>query len=66
MTIVPRDKRPSLFGTVMGHPIIEDGRNVCTSELVALDRESGWVRTRSRYYRLGREAGEEGVENGHP
>ena len=66
MTIVPPDGGPSLFGRVTGHPLIEDGRSVCTSELVALDREAGWARTRSRYYRLGREAGEDEVENGHP
>ena len=66
MTIAPPDGRPSLFGRLTGHPLIEDGTSACTSELVALDREAGCAKTRSRHYRLGCEAGEEEVENGHP
>lgn len=59
MTIVPGDEMPSLFGIVVNHPLVPDGRSAVTSELVAMDRAGGWARTRSRYYRLGPAAGEE-------
>jgi hypothetical protein len=59
MTIHPGDDLPSLFGIVVNHPLIADGKSAITSELVAMDRAAGWARTRSRYYRLGPAAGEE-------
>lgn len=59
MTIHPGDGMPSLFGIVVNHPLIADGKSAITSELVAMNRGAGWARTRSRYYRLGPAAGEE-------
>ena len=64
MIIVPRDKRPSLSGVVTGHPLIEDGKAVATSELVGINESAGWAKTKSRYYRLGSSAGE-GADDGH-
>lgn len=59
MTIQPGDDMPSLFDIVVDHPLIADGKPAVTSELVAMNRAGGWARTRSRYYRLGRAAGEQ-------
>lgn len=43
-----------LLGIVTGHPLIPDHHGVQTSPLVALDtRSRQWVRTASRFYRLG-------------
>lgn len=48
-----------LRGVVTGHPKISDGRIATTSVLVEIDRETAtWVRTASRWYRLGRAFGE--------
>ena len=43
----------ALIGNVTGHPGIEEGHLVRTSPVLAIDEDAGWVRTRSRYYRLG-------------
>lgn len=43
---------PALVGMVRGHPIRADGL-VLTSGLFFLDRQQGFARTLSRYYRLG-------------
>ena len=53
-SIVPRAEL-ALQGTVEGHPLIAAGP-VLTSGLYVLDREAGFARTLSRFYRLGREA----------
>lgn len=46
-----------LVGVVSGHPFIRDGW--CTTSVVlAADMDAGWVRTVSRYYRLGPRLGE--------
>ncbi|MDU0342064.1 DUF6634 family protein [Bosea rubneri] len=43
-----------LVGEVSGHPLLAgSGRRVVTSDLVVIDGERGWARTRSRWYRLG-------------
>jgi hypothetical protein len=42
-----------IVGSVRGHPILGDRAHVHTSHLVLIDRENGWARTWSRYYRLG-------------
>jgi hypothetical protein len=46
--------RPSmcLIGSVTGHPLL-DGPMIRTSELWAFAPTLGWVRTLSRFYRLG-------------
>ena len=44
----------ALAGRVSGHPSVPDGRKVVTSEYHATGET--WVRTMSRYYRLGRRA----------
>ncbi|MDD9739187.1 ATP-dependent Lon protease [Marinovum sp. SP66] len=41
-----------LWGQVTGHPRITASR-IITSRLFALDRQAGWARTYSRWYRLG-------------
>lgn len=41
-----------LFGEVSGHPLLPDGW-CTTSAVLAADEAAGWVRTASRYYRLG-------------
>ena len=46
----------SLIGLSHGHPHIRSGRPTMTSALIAIDIESGWARTWSRYYLLGRPA----------
>ena len=47
-----------LIGEVAGHPKIADGW--CTTSVVlAVDLAGGWVRTVSRYYRLGPRLGEQ-------
>lgn len=43
-----------LVGEASGHPLLAgSGRRVVTSDLVLIDGERGWARTRSRWYRLG-------------
>lgn len=44
---------PALWAQVSGHPLLGD-RQILTSALVGLNREAGWARTISRWYRLGR------------
>ncbi len=44
-------------GIVSGHPAIADGHHATTSAAVALDLSLTWVRTVSRFYRLGRRLG---------
>src|ERR1700733_9749773 len=41
-----------LTGTVTGHPLLSD-RSVMTSSIWVADPEARWVRSLSRYYRLG-------------
>lgn len=52
---------PCLVGESTGHPLLP-GRNrrICTSELLLIDADHGWARTRSRWYRLGRPDGQAG------
>ena len=40
-------------GSVIGHPNIDDPF-VTTSPVVGFNLDEGWMRTRSRYYRLGK------------
>lgn len=46
---------PCLYGTILNHPllgpVVPEG---LTSQLWLLNLDQGWVRTLSRYYRLGR------------
>ncbi|NNM73854.1 DUF6634 family protein [Enterovirga aerilata] len=44
-------------GEVTGHPDFPLGRRIWTSDLYAADPAGGWVRTMSRWYRLGEPAG---------
>jgi hypothetical protein len=44
---------PYMLGTVVGHPIIEDGQICRTSEIVTFDPMTVYARTYSRFYRLG-------------
>lgn len=44
---------PALIGKVGNHPILHGPRTVQTSEVVVWDVHKGWVRTSSRYYKLG-------------
>lgn len=46
-----------LIGFVSGHPQLPDGC-VTTSVVLAADEQAGWVRTVSRYYKLGSRLGE--------
>ena len=45
-----------LTGRITGHPTLGDPRNGRTSILFAMDREAGWIRSLSRWYRLGVQA----------
>lgn len=47
---------PILDGCAVGHPIL-GSRAVCTSEIFAVDADFRWVRSYSRFYRLGTFAG---------
>lgn len=49
--------RPALMGWATGHPLL-GSREVVTSEIFAIDRRAGWVRTLSRFYALGQPAGD--------
>ncbi|WP_240533444.1 hypothetical protein [Sinorhizobium fredii] len=44
---------PCLIGRAKGHPTIEDGHPLFSSELYYLDEERGIARTLSRWYQLG-------------
>ncbi|KFC68200.1 hypothetical protein FF80_01924 [Devosia sp. LC5] len=46
-----------LVGFASGHPLLQDGC-ITTSAILAADEQAGWVRTVSRYYRLGPRLGE--------
>ncbi|MGZ3217454.1 DUF6634 family protein [Paracoccus sp. T5] len=46
------DDLPALWAQVSGHPLLGDCQ-VMTSALVGLNRDAGWARTISRWYRLG-------------
>lgn len=52
-----------LAGMVSGHPHLRSGM-IATSQLIAIDVVSGWARTVSRWYRLGRTFAEFDAENG--
>jgi hypothetical protein len=41
-----------VIGIVTGHPTIDDG-DINTSTPLHADLDRGWLRTRSRFYRLG-------------
>ncbi|WFU89071.1 hypothetical protein QA644_08520 [Rhizobium sp. CC1099] len=43
----------ALCGTVHGHPRLQDGNKVVTSQLFFLDEQLGLARTMNRWYRLG-------------
>jgi hypothetical protein len=45
---------PCMRGYIYGHPEIPDGDLTHTSVAVGYDFEAGWLRTRSRLYRLGK------------
>lgn len=51
--------RMTLVGRITGHPLLQSGRQIETSELVWLDRNGGWARTMSRVYVLVTPAGSE-------
>ena len=46
--------RPTLVltGSVHGHPLIDEGHPVISSEIFAIDADRRWARTLSRYYQL--------------
>jgi hypothetical protein len=46
-----------LAGEVTGHPLL-GARKIITSQVWFADPEGHWIRTLSRFYRLGRPAGE--------
>lgn len=48
---------PALAGLAYGHPDMPDGHRVTTSDVY--ERGPDWVRTMSRYWRLGRRKGDE-------
>ena len=50
---------PCLMGVISSHPEIGEGRPGLTTTLYAVDLQSGWARTWSCYYRLGRRADED-------
>ncbi|CAL8969061.1 hypothetical protein RHODGE_RHODGE_03531 [Rhodoplanes serenus] len=51
---------PVLTGTVTGHPRLGDRPFIATTPIYAIDPHRCWVRTWSRFYRLGFEAGQPG------
>lgn len=53
---VARRTVPCLVGRPTGHPRLDDGSPIFTSELYFLDQERNVARTFSRWYRLGGEA----------
>jgi hypothetical protein len=54
---VPRPET-ALAGLISGHPLLGAGPGV-TSGIFALDEAHSWVRTWTRWYRLGRQAGDD-------
>jgi hypothetical protein len=46
-----------LSGDVFGHPLLPDGRDIMTSQLIFMDTDIGIARTINRWYRLGHPAG---------
>jgi hypothetical protein len=53
----------ALRGEVEGHPVL-GSRWILTSPLYAMDEHQRWARTLSRFYLLGRRAGEEHLGRG--
>ena len=51
-TRVPDLSATRLLGRVSGHPLIGPGAGV-TSRVIAIDFESGWMRSSTRLWRLG-------------
>ena len=45
---------PALRGDIFGHPLLGDWKDAHTSAIVWISVETGFARTVSRYYRLGR------------
>ncbi|MVA33950.1 DUF6634 family protein [Agrobacterium vitis] len=43
----------ALSGVVHGHPRLQDGNKIVTSQLFYLDPQQGFARTMNRWYRLG-------------
>ena len=43
----------AMGGIVTGHPLLPDGREIVTSQLMYLDPAMGLARTLSRWYRVG-------------
>ncbi|MBP1871886.1 hypothetical protein J2Z19_001598 [Ensifer adhaerens] len=43
----------ALSGVVHGHPHLQDGKKIVTSQLFFLDQHLGLARTMNRWYRLG-------------
>lgn len=53
--------QPCLIGYVQGHPVLGSNRVIKTSGIWAGDGSKGWVRTYSRFYRLGQPRSERGI-----
>ncbi|WP_418883819.1 DUF6634 family protein [Allorhizobium ampelinum] len=43
----------AMGGIVTGHPLLPDGKEIVTSQLIYLDTSIGLARTLSRWYRVG-------------
>lgn len=43
----------AMKGIVTGHPLLPDGKEIVTSQLMYLDPDAGLARTLSRWYRIG-------------
>ncbi len=54
-----------LVGSVTGHPLLGNSPLMHTTPIFASDVEAGWVRTLSRFYRLGRREGSLPEGGGH-
>ncbi|MBP2460465.1 MULTISPECIES: hypothetical protein [unclassified Rhizobium] len=57
---------PCLVGITTGHPSIEDGKSLFSSELFYLDEQKGLARSFSRWYRLGNRVEPEFWEKQYP
>ncbi len=55
---------PCLLGSVVDHPLLGCRPAIRTSEVFVIDGMSGWVRTWSRWYRLGLPKNRQGVHHG--